>query len=251
MSRARIQRPWSSDLHLRRAVGPGRTTNRALIGSFWIARSMAARASRRPRRRARRACGRACTTATQCSGLPLPEPMRVSAGFWVTGLSGNTRIHTLPPRRTWRVMAIRAASIWRAVSQPGSSAWIPKSPKLTVVPPLACAGHATALLLAVLDLARHQHVSRPPCGSAAPRGARGGCGARSLRLRRGGARARRARPAGRPGRPAAPRSTSASASARSRVGDRRLGEVSRRRRSSSSGRCPAHPLGRGGDRRRR
>src|SRR6516165_2935317 len=34
-------------------------------------------------------------------------------------------------------MAIRAASIWRAVSQPGSSAWIPKSPKETAVPPFA------------------------------------------------------------------------------------------------------------------
>src|SRR5271154_2881291 len=34
-------------------------------------------------------------------------------------------------------MAIRAASIWRAVSHPGSSAWIPKSPKATDVPPLA------------------------------------------------------------------------------------------------------------------
>jgi len=36
--------------------------------------------------------------ATQRSGLPLPEPMRVSAGFWVTGLSGKTLIQTLPPR---------------------------------------------------------------------------------------------------------------------------------------------------------
>ena len=65
------------------------------------------------------------TTATHFSGLPLPEPMRVSAGFCVTGLSGNTLIQTLPPRRMWRVMAIRAASIWRAVSQPGSRAWMP------------------------------------------------------------------------------------------------------------------------------
>src|SRR5580692_5076275 len=77
------------------------------------------------------------TTATQCSGLPLPDPIRVSAGFWVTGLSGKTRIQTLPPRFTCRVIAIRAASIWRAVSQPGSSAWIPKSPNVTDVPPLA------------------------------------------------------------------------------------------------------------------
>jgi hypothetical protein len=62
------------------------------------------------------------TTATQNSGLPLPEPMRVSAGFFVTGLSGKMLIQTLPPRLMARVMAIRAASIWRAVSQPGSSA---------------------------------------------------------------------------------------------------------------------------------
>src|ERR1700729_3364934 len=34
-------------------------------------------------------------------------------------------------------MAIRAASIWRAVSQPGSMAWMPKSPNATEVPPLA------------------------------------------------------------------------------------------------------------------
>src|SRR3984957_8542255 len=34
-------------------------------------------------------------------------------------------------------MAIRAASIWRAVNHPGSMAWIPKSPKETEAPPLA------------------------------------------------------------------------------------------------------------------
>jgi len=28
-----------------------------------------------------------------------PDPMRVSAGFCVIGLSGKIRIHTLPPRR--------------------------------------------------------------------------------------------------------------------------------------------------------
>ena len=38
------------------------------------------------------------TTATQYSGVPLPEPIRVSAGFWVMGLSGKIRIQTLPPR---------------------------------------------------------------------------------------------------------------------------------------------------------
>src|SRR5690349_17911245 len=76
-------------------------------------------------------------TATQRSGLPLPEPMRVSAGFSVTGLSGNTLIQTLPPRLMWRVIAMRAASICRAVIQPGSSAWMPYSPNTTSVPPLA------------------------------------------------------------------------------------------------------------------
>ena len=45
------------------------------------------------------------TTATQPSGAPLPEPIRVSAGFFVTGLSGNTLIHTLPPRLILRVIA--------------------------------------------------------------------------------------------------------------------------------------------------
>ena len=31
-------------------------------------------------------------------GLPLPLPMRTSAGFGDTGLSGNTRIQMRPPR---------------------------------------------------------------------------------------------------------------------------------------------------------
>src|SRR5207253_11391930 len=77
------------------------------------------------------------TTATQWSGAPLPEPIRTSAGFLVTGLSGNTRIQIRPPRLTWCVIAGRAASIWRLVSQQTSSAISPNSPKLTSVPPLA------------------------------------------------------------------------------------------------------------------
>src|SRR6267143_2177052 len=74
------------------------------------------------------------TTATHSSGLPLPLPIRVSAGFFVTGLSGNTRIHTLPPRLRLRVSATRAASIWRLVTHPGSSALRPYSPKASVEP---------------------------------------------------------------------------------------------------------------------
>src|SRR3954453_4670874 len=68
------------------------------------------------------------TTHTHSSGAPLPLPIRVSSGFFVTGLSGNTRIQIFPPRLMWRVMAIRPASIWRAVTQPASSACSPKSP---------------------------------------------------------------------------------------------------------------------------
>src|SRR5581483_11561327 len=74
------------------------------------------------------------TTATHSSGLPLPLPIRVSAGFFVTGLSGNTRIHTLPPRLRLRVRATRAASICRLVTHPGSSAFRPYSPKASVEP---------------------------------------------------------------------------------------------------------------------
>ena len=64
-------------------------------------------------------------TATHASGAPLPLPMRVSWGFLVMGLSGNTRTHTLPPRLTKRVIATRAASICRAVIQHGSIAFNP------------------------------------------------------------------------------------------------------------------------------
>src|SRR2546428_14082689 len=77
------------------------------------------------------------TTATHSSGFPLPLPIRVSAGFLVTGLSGNTRIQTLPPRLRLRVSATRAASICRFVTQPGSRAFRPKSPKARVEPRVA------------------------------------------------------------------------------------------------------------------
>src|SRR5260370_20189146 len=68
-------------------------------------------------------------TATHCSGAPLPLPMRVSAGFLVMGLSGNSRIQTLPPRLIERVIATRAASICRLVTHATSSALSPNSPK--------------------------------------------------------------------------------------------------------------------------
>src|SRR5215813_5496881 len=74
------------------------------------------------------------TTATQPSGAPLPLPMRVSAGFFVYGLSGKIRTQIFPPRLTARVIAMRPASIWRAVIQPGSRTWRPMSPNASSPP---------------------------------------------------------------------------------------------------------------------
>src|SRR5947209_1600973 len=104
------------------------------IGSFCAARRSASRAvfSSTPASSNSTRPGR--TTATQNSGLPLPEPMRTSAGFFVTDLSGKTLIQTLPPRLMWRVIAIRAASICRLVIHTGSSACKPYSPNVSVLP---------------------------------------------------------------------------------------------------------------------
>src|SRR5262249_11750859 len=68
------------------------------------------------------------TTATQPSGAPLPFPIRVSAGFLVIGLSGNTLIHIFPPRLMNRVIATREASICLLVTHAGSRAFRPYSP---------------------------------------------------------------------------------------------------------------------------
>src|SRR5688572_21654107 len=63
--------------------------------------------------------------------------MRTSAGFLEIGLSGKMRIQIRPPRLMWRVMARRAASIWRAVRRPRSRALSPYSPKETLAPRVA------------------------------------------------------------------------------------------------------------------
>src|SRR5688572_10949115 len=63
--------------------------------------------------------------------------MRVSAGCFVTALSGNTRSQSLPPFFMWRPMATRPASSWRAVTHFGSSALRAYSPNEIVVPRLA------------------------------------------------------------------------------------------------------------------
>src|SRR5205807_8412938 len=69
------------------------------------------------------------TVATQCSGCPLPFPMRVSGGRPVTDLSGKIRIHSLPLRFMLRVSATRAASNCVLVIQARSSVCKPNSPK--------------------------------------------------------------------------------------------------------------------------
>ena len=99
------------------------------------------------------------TTATQWSGAPLPLPMRVSAGFAVTGLSGKMRIHTLPPRFSSCVIARRAASIWRLSIHAWPTACSPNSPKLTSLPRLGDAAPVAAVLLAKLGALWLQHRS--------------------------------------------------------------------------------------------
>src|SRR5688572_21400024 len=74
---------------------------------------------------------------TKYSGLPLPLPMRTSAGLVETGLSGNTRIQMRPPRLMWRDMARRAASNCRAVRRPRVVAFRPYSPNDTLLPRVA------------------------------------------------------------------------------------------------------------------
>src|SRR3954471_6270370 len=111
-----------------------RVANLVRIGSFDAASFIASRASfsLTPSISNRTFPGR--TTATHCSGAPFPLPMRVSCGFFVIGLSGNTRTQILPPRATKRGIATRPASIFRAVSQHGSRALRPKSPNDTSPP---------------------------------------------------------------------------------------------------------------------
>src|SRR5438270_493988 len=112
-----------------------RRTNFDFTGSLCAASLIASRASGSETPASSNITRPGLTTATHPSGDPLPEPMRVSAGFFVTGLSGKTLIQTLPPRLILRVIAIRAASIWRLVSQPLSSALSPYSPNCTLTCP--------------------------------------------------------------------------------------------------------------------
>src|SRR5690606_30508750 len=82
------------------AATTSRRTTRHFIGILWMARRSASSASSSRTPPSSNMTRPGFTTATQYSGLPLPLPMRVSAGFCVTGLSGKIRIQTFPPRRT-------------------------------------------------------------------------------------------------------------------------------------------------------
>src|SRR5262249_42821856 len=90
---------------------------RVRIGSFVAARRKDSRAtdSVTPSNSKMMFPGR--TVATQCSGLPLPFPIRVSGGLCVTDLSGKILIQSFPLRFILRVNATRAASICVLVSQ--------------------------------------------------------------------------------------------------------------------------------------
>ena len=76
--------------------------SRAMIlvfsGSLGWARRRASRASASATPLISKSTRPGFTTATQYSGEPLPEPIRVSAGFSVIGLSGKILLQPWPPR---------------------------------------------------------------------------------------------------------------------------------------------------------
>src|SRR5262249_17688725 len=113
---------------------PIRDTNFVWMGSLLAARRIASRATSSLTPSISKITLPGRTTATQNSGAPFPFPMRVSAGFLVTGLSGNKRIQILPPRLMKRVMAIRPASICRSEIHPGSITFSPNSPNAICEP---------------------------------------------------------------------------------------------------------------------
>src|SRR6185369_7554100 len=90
-----------------------RATKRVLIGSLAAASESASRAVCTGTPSISKITRPGLTRATHSSGVPLPEPMRTSAGFLETGTSGKTRIQTRPARFMCRVSARRAASICR------------------------------------------------------------------------------------------------------------------------------------------
>src|SRR5215472_12837070 len=80
---------WSGVIALRSSV---------LSGSLAAARSSASRASVVETPSISNRIRPGLIRATHNSGAPLPEPIRTSSGFFETGTSGKTRIHTRPAR---------------------------------------------------------------------------------------------------------------------------------------------------------
>src|SRR5918995_6249075 len=114
----------------------GRPTKRVRNGSLAPPRRIASWASVAETPSISNMIRAALTGATQYSTEPLPLPMRTSAGFLLPGTSGKMPIHTRPARFRWRVIARRAASIWRAVTRALPVAFMPKAPKLSSAPAL-------------------------------------------------------------------------------------------------------------------
>src|SRR6516164_2113398 len=75
-----------------------RATKRVLIGSFAAASASASFAVCTVTPSISKITRPGLTRATHNSGVPLPEPMRTSAGFFDTGTSGKMRIQTRPAR---------------------------------------------------------------------------------------------------------------------------------------------------------
>src|SRR4051795_7374710 len=114
-----------------------RATKRVLIGSLAAASDSASFAVCTVTPSISKMTRPGFTRATHSSGVPLPDPIRTSAGFFDTGTSGKMRIQTRPARFMWRVSARRAASIWRAVMRSGAIAFSPNWPNDKVAPDVA------------------------------------------------------------------------------------------------------------------
>src|SRR5262249_58224171 len=111
-----------------------REMNFVLIGSLAAASFIASFAVARSTPSISKITRPGLTTATQPSGAPLPFPIRVSAGFLVIGLFGNTPFHIFPPRLMNPVIATREGSLCFLVYHAGSRAFTAYSPNDNFAP---------------------------------------------------------------------------------------------------------------------
>src|SRR6195952_5980949 len=88
-----------------------RATKRVLIGSLAAASESASFAVCTVTPSISKITRPGLTRATHNSGVPLPEPMRTSAGFFDTGRAGQNRIQTRPGRLLWPGSRGRAAPV--------------------------------------------------------------------------------------------------------------------------------------------